>query len=346
MPVTKRLISHNNTFVVGHNRFATTGSINDTNAHPFSHGDITLFHNGTLNSHNLLNKENYTVDSEAITANFSKSLNIKESLESLKGAYSLVWYDDALQTLNFARNKERPMYFATIKGSKSTFFASEKGMLEWLLIRNDIDYESITSTKEGVHIAIKTIGDDDVFINKFSPHTHDTYDYSNYYSTKKVVLLPKKEEAKDKGFLLKQGNISVIAKKFVAYQNGNNYGYISCTYLGEDINVTGINRNEAESLLDKLIDIRVTSVTSSNAYATLIGLSKKKKELVLVTTEEDEEDDELWEKQIEHYYQSLHGKSDPNIKHCKNCCETLSSISSQFNRDYCDPCYNSISECM
>ncbi|MFW3388445.1 UNVERIFIED_CONTAM: hypothetical protein RF648_20880, partial [Kocuria sp. CPCC 205274] len=54
-------------FLVGHNRYATAGAINDRNAHPFNHEHITLVHNGTLDDQSLLpDHQKFAVDSENI----------------------------------------------------------------------------------------------------------------------------------------------------------------------------------------------------------------------------------------------------------------------------------------
>lgn len=124
-----------NTVVLGHNRHATKGSATEHgNAHPFTSGNITLVHNGSLTNHHSLTKGYHLVDSAAIAEAFEKE-GAKEVLPKLEGAYSLVWIDEANNTLNFARNSERPMYIATSTTTKKIYWASEKGMLHWLLTR-------------------------------------------------------------------------------------------------------------------------------------------------------------------------------------------------------------------
>lgn len=93
--------------MIGHNRAATKGAVNVENAHPFQHGHITLVHNGTLTS--MVGLEGtFDTDSERIALTMSVQ-GEKETLEKLKGAYALVWYNSEDRSFNFARNSERPL---------------------------------------------------------------------------------------------------------------------------------------------------------------------------------------------------------------------------------------------
>lgn len=133
---------------VGHNRFATQGAINEDNAHPFAHGDIVLVHNGTLNDESYLPRS-FATDSEGIAYALSQAKDAKDVLESLDGAFTLVWADLGKRTLNLARNNKRPMYLAKNKHRGSYYFASEKLMLEWILHRNNITVDEIVSLPVG-----------------------------------------------------------------------------------------------------------------------------------------------------------------------------------------------------
>lgn len=137
--------------IIGHNRHATAGKVNDTNAHPFQHGDITLVHNGTLSTQvGLPSHDKFDVDSENICYALSQ-LEPKEVLEKLEGAYALVWHDAADNTLHFARNDERPLHLAI--GGGVLYWASEVKMLEWILNRNKISIKENKELPVGNHIA-------------------------------------------------------------------------------------------------------------------------------------------------------------------------------------------------
>lgn len=116
--------------VMGHNRAATKGGVNSNNAHPFEHGSVTMMHNGTLTSmYGLQGK--FDVDSEAICYTLSVvegDKATKKLLEDLTGAFALVWHDSRDNSLNFARNEERPFcYQATAEG---LLYASEPWIID------------------------------------------------------------------------------------------------------------------------------------------------------------------------------------------------------------------------
>lgn len=139
--------------LLAHNRWATRGEVNHANAHPFRKGPITLMHNGTLRSQaNLPDYRDYEVDSENI-AHSMHVLGEKETLEKLNGAYALVWYNSKDNSINFARNSERPLYFA-ITTLGSVIYASERKMLEWICDRNRINVKTIVSLPTLRHLKI------------------------------------------------------------------------------------------------------------------------------------------------------------------------------------------------
>lgn len=131
-----------NTFaVIGHNRAATMGTITNDNTHPFSEGDITLVHNGTLFSHSDLPKAKNTndveVDSHAIAHALAVS-SVDEVIENLEGAFALVWYDKRDGTVNLVRNNKRPLHLGIASGGRTIYIASELDMIKWITARNNI----------------------------------------------------------------------------------------------------------------------------------------------------------------------------------------------------------------
>ena len=136
--------------LLGHNRAATKGKVVDEAAHPFWIENIVLAHNGTLFSHaNLAAGHKFDVDSQAIANHFAVH-DHNHGLELLDGAYALTWYNSDANTLNFARNDERPFTFLTAKDG-SLLWASERDMLLWLASRNGIkfDDDKVVTTKPG-----------------------------------------------------------------------------------------------------------------------------------------------------------------------------------------------------
>lgn len=125
--------------LIGHNRWATMGKVNSTNAHPFQHGLITGVHNGTLKNQSLLpDYKDFEVDSDNIYHAISE-VGIFDTVERLHGAYALVYFDEADKTINFVRNDERPLYVCNVKERNVLLFASEAWMLFGACMRNGLD---------------------------------------------------------------------------------------------------------------------------------------------------------------------------------------------------------------
>jgi hypothetical protein len=136
-------------FIMAHNRHATRGGIGDQSAHPFTHGDITLCHNGTLDRQtNLPDHALFAVDSENICHAFDK-LSPKDILPELEGAFALSWYDQSDNSFNLVRNTERPLCLAFNKNRDICYYASERKMLEAILDRNGINatYQELEAGK-------------------------------------------------------------------------------------------------------------------------------------------------------------------------------------------------------
>jgi hypothetical protein len=128
--------------LLGHCRAATRGESSRFNAHPFCFDNIVGTHNGTLSyqSHKKLTGEaKFQTDSEAIFAEI-EAFGIGPTVKKFKGykendtfscpdAYALVWYDTRENSINFLRNKERPLYFAFDKKREQLFWSSEMAHL-------------------------------------------------------------------------------------------------------------------------------------------------------------------------------------------------------------------------
>lgn len=177
--------------VVGHNRYAIGSAVNENNAHPFWRGPVTLVHNGVVdNQYELLNaygttshqaKPRVEVDSDSIALALSLSSSTTEVLEKLEGAYALVWHDARNNSLNFARNDERPMFFG-IAGDV-TVFASERGMLEWLAGRNNIKISEVRELPVGIMYSVMYDPDNNKLIGRsteFKAQARKKWDYTAY----------------------------------------------------------------------------------------------------------------------------------------------------------------------
>jgi len=148
-------------FLIGHNRWATHGAINNQNAHPFEHKHICMVHNGTIIRTNKLGKHK-DVDSEMIAHAIADD-GIEKAAENLHGSFSLVWYNAEDMTLNLLRNKERPMWILNTK-ENIMVLCSEPKMGDWLAERHELKVTEINPTetltvytfKEGEMVPSKT----------------------------------------------------------------------------------------------------------------------------------------------------------------------------------------------
>jgi glucosamine 6-phosphate synthetase-like amidotransferase/phosphosugar isomerase protein len=126
--------------VIGHNRKKTVGKIEDASAHPFVVNDeFAMVHNGTLYNHNALAKTD--VDSEALSIVLAEAFKeedykeaVEETLGKVSGAYAVAMYDQRHNKVRLLRNKERPL--CLVETTSAWYFASEAGMLYWILGRN------------------------------------------------------------------------------------------------------------------------------------------------------------------------------------------------------------------
>jgi len=140
--------------VLGHNRLATHGTICDDNAHPFKDKHIILTHNGVVNGYVT---KDFDVDSKWVA-----HLLAEEGVEGLKkvqGSFALVWHDSVTEAVHFCRNDARDFWYAICPKIDTLFYASERGMLEWILARENIELKEITKveSKELYTISVKDL---------------------------------------------------------------------------------------------------------------------------------------------------------------------------------------------
>lgn len=122
--------------LVGHNRKATHGTVNNANAHPFYEKHIILVHNGTLWDHkNKLGDRD--VDSHAFAAKLAETApeDVPQLLADVEGAYAFIWWDRNQKKLFICRNKDRPLNL--LKYNNKLVFASEAWMARGPILRNE-----------------------------------------------------------------------------------------------------------------------------------------------------------------------------------------------------------------
>ncbi|MCK5020996.1 MAG: hypothetical protein KAS32_28550 [Candidatus Peribacteraceae bacterium] len=143
--------------MIGHNRAATKGAVDDDTAHPFQYGNITLVHNGTLTFTHTLDEftsAGFSVDSDWIAYAINK-WGVEKAISQMQGSFSLVWYDSRDHSLNMLRNDQRPMHFAFLRDEETVMFGSEAGLIDWIAARNKEELDDngkIYSTTPGYWI--------------------------------------------------------------------------------------------------------------------------------------------------------------------------------------------------
>jgi predicted glutamine amidotransferase len=189
------LLCSTGNFMLGHNRFATQGAKNDDNSHPFTYGNVTLAHNGTLTDQTTLPDHlEFEVDSENIAYAMGLADKPQEVISKLVGAFALTWYNDHEQTFNIVRNSERPMWIAKAKNADHYYYASERFMLEMILSRNNVTYEinelpvaqllTLDVSGAKTKVTMKQVSLAPKPKAKSSSHYNNGYDAGRYYPTK------------------------------------------------------------------------------------------------------------------------------------------------------------------
>lgn len=144
--------------LIGHNRYATIGKVNNINAHPFDFPNVVGVHNGTLTSRkDLFEQDLYDTDSESLYSHVNK-YGIKSALKACEGAYALVFYDKNKDTINFIRNDKRTLFMTRCEKEEVIVWASEPWIIEGALGRNNIPYGEIVSIKEDTLLSFGVSG--------------------------------------------------------------------------------------------------------------------------------------------------------------------------------------------
>lgn len=140
--------------VIGHNRFATSGKITKKNAHPFEFDNVVGAHNGSLRGYaKLPGFGKFDVDSEVLYDGINE-WGVSSTLAHVTGAYALTFWDKEDKTMNFIRNSERPLFIAEVNNGTAIVWASEEGMLDWILPRNGITIDQIYNLKTDVLLTV------------------------------------------------------------------------------------------------------------------------------------------------------------------------------------------------
>lgn len=137
--------------IVGHARWATVGEKIVENAHPFSVGNLVGVHNGTIDKWRIPEGKpvDFDSDSNMLYHSISK-IGLRDTIQNIQddGAYALVYFNKAENTLNFYRNSKRTLYLQYDQNYRTLFWASEAEMLEFVLERYSIKMRDSWLLKE------------------------------------------------------------------------------------------------------------------------------------------------------------------------------------------------------
>lgn len=149
------LIAKSDQLMIGHTRSRTVGEINKKNAQPFDFEELVGTHNGTLSytsKNRLEGGKVCSTDSEALWYRIDKDgFDAALKLTDDKDAMALVWYDKAKHRLNFYRNAHRPLFYCYSPDRTKIYWASETGMLYWVLNRTKTKFEKVRMLPETLH---------------------------------------------------------------------------------------------------------------------------------------------------------------------------------------------------
>lgn len=242
-----------NTMAICHVRAATVGKVTLSNAHPFEVEDEEGYatvgvHNGTLTGWNSRKDARYfDVDSEwALHRIASDGI---EAFKDFSGAYAFVWWGgrDA-GILHMARNAQRPMHIVFLDNGGMAW-ASEAGMLYWLLERNNIKMDGPVLSLDENKLYKFPVDDPKKFTKEdlpspvtsvYTPPTYSGYSQNRYYhatTVDKVEVVIKKimEDSKKQTFpMVKEEEVEAARKTDWLDAEVE----FTCTWVDEDNNIS------------------------------------------------------------------------------------------------------------
>ena len=140
--------------LIGHNRWATQGAVNDDNAHPFEFENVIGAHNGTVTQWSMKDfhdNKQYDIDSQMIFAQLNHDNDLQKVWDKADGAMALVWWDKRDKRLHMARNKERSLFYTYTKDKSCIFWASEDWMLKIACGRAGVEIGEVRPIIEDKH---------------------------------------------------------------------------------------------------------------------------------------------------------------------------------------------------
>lgn len=270
--------------LLGHNRHATQGAIIQDNAHPFEFDNVIGAHNGSLAYgwksafHDSLQR---VVDSEAIYSEMNHS-DAATVWGKLNGPATLTWINKREGTVNFIRNKDRPLFWTTANQGKTLVWASEPWMLHVACGREDVkldDNPRDLPVNTHLEFTIPTNGTDKVVVKRqeVTPYVAPKWDYgsgSRTYSSRYC------EELNDGAHFLEKEGIKIgeaveftVEKISDYFESGNQRCSIQGrTLLGTKISAYNVDSLKFEDKLLEMWEYDGMVFTAKIKYTTSYGL--------------------------------------------------------------------------
>lgn len=259
-------------FTIAHNRWATKGTVNNANAHPFQHAHIIGVHNGDTPKTDFKDGSRFDVDSDALFHSIA-TIGSKETIERISGAFTLVWYDTLLESLHIIRNSDRPMYFLQDAKTQEIYLGSEHQMIEWILERNRIYNFDVTEAKVGIEYVFPL---SDPY--EFHQVEHDLktsranaywYGYQNYGNNRNNNNKDKKKETSRRLPSLSalklrhKQRMKVGVIEYHPYQPKSEFGQVECMQWEEPNHLVVLHgiTEEGYKALDNTIEVEITGTS-------------------------------------------------------------------------------------
>lgn len=110
--------------MLGHTRLATVGANTDKNAHPFTKGDITGTHNGSVFGHASYDRE-IEVDSEIIFELLNENKNdYRKAFKDLNGTFAIAWWNMKHPEKLFLVTHNNPLVICRVRSLQTIFYCS------------------------------------------------------------------------------------------------------------------------------------------------------------------------------------------------------------------------------
>lgn len=146
---TKAIFTKKLDILIGHNRQASMGEINQANAHPFENDVLVGAHNGSIQKYSIPDAYAYGTDSEALFADMAKG-NVAKTLRGIDGAAALTWFNKETKKLHIIRNDERPLCYAWVKDQPTLIWASEAWMIMVAALKANVKITDTVDVKPNV----------------------------------------------------------------------------------------------------------------------------------------------------------------------------------------------------